>query len=768
MAEKDKEKLKLDGNSKQGKGPRLLDRKPRFMLWIYMALFLGLMTHIMLRMGEVTPQEVSYSVFLDQIDLGYVEEVVLVNDRNVEGVYTVQAVQEGRVEVKTVETNFLTGSNPEDGRRFVSTKPADHELIQFLIDFNVLRAADGRTVVVFDARLEENWMGGILAWIFPLAIIVALWVFMIRRMNPGSQILNIGKNKAVLFDAMADNKLTFKDVAGMEEAKEEVAEVVEFLQNPEKFTRLGGKLPKGVLLVGPPGTGKTLLAKAVAGEAGTPFFSLSGSDFVEMFVGVGAARVRDLFRTAKEKAPCIIFIDEIDAIGRTRGKGMMMGANDERENTLNQLLVEMDGFNTDSGVIIMAATNRPDVLDSALMRPGRFDRQIIIDKPDRRERTAIFGVHTRDLILDDYVNVEVLAAQTPGFAGAEIANVCNEAALLAAREDKDAIGMEDFERSIDRIIAGLEKKNKIILPEEKRIVAYHEAGHAITGWYLKYTDPVVKVSIIPRGLAALGYAQYLPEERYLYTSEALTDRMVTAMGGRVAEEIIFGQISTGAQNDLERITAMAYAMVVDYGMSERIGYVSFNISGRSKDTPVFSKPYSEETARIIDEEVRLIIDGVRKKARKVLEQYSKELESLAQALLEKEVLGPKDLVEILGKRPYGEYIDLNPSKNGLKKGNGAKKGGAKKGSAKKGSAKKGGAKKGGAKKGDAKEKDTAENNAAENGTKEDSTENGASKSESSDGDAPKQDEAALRNGNSKEETTGSKPAAKTKAKSGAK
>ncbi len=741
MSQNDREKLKLDGNSKQGSGPRLPDRKPRFMLWIYMALFLGLMTHIMLRMGDVTPQEVSYSTFLDQIDMGYVEEVVLVNDRNVEGIYTVQAVQEGRVEVKTVEPNFLTGSNPEDGRKFISTKPADHELIQFLIDFNMLRTADGQSEVTFDARLEENWMGGILTWIFPLAIIIALWVFLIGRMNPGSQVLNIGKNKAVLFDAMGDQKLTFKDVAGMEEAKEEVVEVVDFLQNPKKFTRLGGKLPKGVLLVGPPGTGKTLLAKAVAGEAGTPFFSLSGSDFVEMFVGVGAARVRDLFRSAKEKAPCIIFIDEIDAIGRTRGKGMMMGANDERENTLNQLLVEMDGFNTDSGVIIMAATNRPDVLDSALMRPGRFDRQIMIDKPDRRERSAIFRVHTRDLVLGELVNMEVLAAQTPGFAGAEIANVCNEAALLAAREDKDAIDMDDFEKSIDRVIAGLEKKNKIILPEEKKIVAYHEAGHAITGWYLKYTDPVVKVSIIPRGLAALGYAQYLPEERYLYTREALTDRMIMAMGGRVAEEIIFGQISTGAQNDLERITAMAYAMVVDYGMSERIGYVSFNVSGRSKDSPVFSKPYSDETARIIDEEVKRIIDEVRTKAREVLEQYSEELESLAQALLEKEVLGPKDLVALLGERPHGEYIDLNPSKNGVQKEDGP-------------------------------DNEGPENDGPE---KEDAGKDGAteedSKSESSDGDATGQDEATeatTANGDSSEEIAGAKPAAESVAKSGAK
>ena len=661
MAKDEKDKLNLNRRS-DGSGPRLPDRRPRFMLWIYLLAFMALLVHIFIRMGDIEPQEVEYSQFLQHIESGWVEEVVMVNNLRVEGLYTQQAIQEGRVEVKPVQPNILTGSDPDAARAFVSTKPADHELVQFLIDYNLEQKEAGGTEIGFDARQDENWFGGLLTWIFPLAIIIALWVFLIRRMNPGSQVLNIGKNKAVLFDAMADQKLTFKDVAGLEEAKEEVVEVVDFLKNPKRFTRLGGKLPKGVLLVGPPGTGKTLLAKAVAGEAGTPFFSLSGSDFVEMFVGVGAARVRDLFRQAKEKAPCIIFIDEIDAIGRSRGKGMMMGANDERENTLNQLLVEMDGFNTDSGVIIMAATNRPDVLDSALMRPGRFDRQILIDKPDRRERAQIFRVHTRNLILHEDVNEDVLASQTPGFAGAEIANVCNEAALLAAREDKASIEMVDFEKSIDRVIAGLEKKNKLISPDEKKIVAYHEAGHAITGWYLKYTDPVVKVSIIPRGLAALGYAQYLPEERYLYTREALIDRMIMAMGGRVAEEIVFGQISTGAQNDLERITAMSYAMVVDYGMSEKIGYVSFNLSGRGDQGPVFDKPYSDETARLIDEEVKSIIDEVRIAARELLVKHSDKLEEMAQALLEKEVLGPKDLVELLGQRPHGEYVDLDPAK----------------------------------------------------------------------------------------------------------
>ena len=670
MSQNEKDKLKLDRKSDKS-GPRLPDRRPRFMLWIYLFAFMALLVHIFIRMGDVEPQKVEYSAFLEQVKQGWVEEVVVVNNTRVEGLYTQQAVQEGRVEVKPVQPNILTGPNPDGARKFTSTKPADHELIQFLIDFNSERVAQGEDEIAFDARQDENWFGGLLTWIFPLAIIIALWVFLIRRMNPGSQVLNIGKNKAVLFDAMGDQKLTFKDVAGLEEAKEEVVEVVEFLKNPKRFTRLGGKLPKGVLLVGPPGTGKTLLAKAVAGEAGTPFFSLSGSDFVEMFVGVGAARVRDLFRQAKEKAPCIIFIDEIDAIGRTRGKGMMMGANDERENTLNQLLVEMDGFNTDSGVIIMAATNRPDVLDSALMRPGRFDRQILIDKPDRRERAQIFKVHTRNLILGDEVNADVLASQTPGFAGAEIANVCNEAALLAAREEKDSIEMEDFEKSIDRVIGGLEKKNKLISPDEKKIVAYHEAGHAITGWYLEYTDPVVKVSIIPRGLAALGYAQYLPEERYLYTREALIDRMIMAMGGRVAEEIIFGRISTGAQNDLERITAMAYAMVVDYGMSEKIGYVSFNLSGRGEQGPVFDKPYSDETARMIDQEVKSIIDEVRKSARALLEKHRDKLEEMAQALLSKEVLGPKDLVELLGERPHGDYVDLKATEGASSSSNGS-------------------------------------------------------------------------------------------------
>ena len=439
-------------------------------------------------------------------------------------------------------------------------------------------------------------------------------------------------------------------MAGLDEAKEEVKEIVDFLKTPSKYTKLGGKIPKGALLVGAPGTGKTLLAKAVAGEAEVPFFSLSGSDFVEMFVGVGAARVRDLFKQAKEKAPCIIFIDEIDAIGRSRGKGQMPGSNDERENTLNSLLVEMDGFATDSGVIILAATNRPDVLDNALLRPGRFDRQISIDKPDKNGREAIFKVHLKPLKLSKEVESKKLSAQTPGFAGAEIANVCNEAALIAARKNKKAVDMEDFESAIDRVIGGLEKKNKIISPEEKKIVAYHEAGHAVAGWYLEHANPLVKVSIVPRGLAALGYAQYLPKEQFLHQTEQLLDEMCMTLGGRAAEEIVFGKISTGALSDLERITKMAYSMVSVYGLNDKIGNVSFYDSKQSDYN--FQKPYSESTAQIIDEEVKKIIDEAYQRTKKLLTGKKKELEILAKELLEKEILYQSDLEKLIGKRPF--------------------------------------------------------------------------------------------------------------------
>ncbi len=505
-----------------------------------------------------------------------------------------------------------------------------------------------------------------------VVLVVALWLFVMRRMSggsgggPGGQIFNIGKSKATLFDKEAQVSVTFNDVAGLEEAKQEVMEIVDFLKNPKKYTNLGGKIPKGALLVGSPGTGKTLLAKAVAGEAQVPFFSLSGSDFVEMFVGVGASRVRDLFRQAKDKAPCIIFIDEIDAIGRARGKNNIVGGNDERENTLNQLLVEMDGFGTDTGVIILAATNRPDVLDSALLRPGRFDRQVSIDKPDLIGREQIFKVHLKPVKLAEGVDAKKLSAQTPGFAGAEIANVCNEAALIAARKNKEAVDMQDFQDAIDRVIGGLEKKNKIISPEEKRIVAYHEAGHAIAGWFLEHADPLVKVSIVPRGVAALGYAQYLPKEQFLYTIEQLEDGMCMTLGGRVAEDITFGKISTGAQNDLERITKLAYAMVTIYGMNEKVGNVSFN---DTQGEYQFNKPYSEKTSELIDDEVRNQINAVYARTKKLLTDKREGLEKLANKLIEKEILFQSDLEEILGKRPfdnrttYDEFVNGTPAES---------------------------------------------------------------------------------------------------------
>ncbi|MGF7042039.1 ATP-dependent zinc metalloprotease FtsH [Mucilaginibacter lappiensis] len=510
----------------------------------------------------------------------------------------------------------------------------------------------------------SNWL---VQGVIMVILFAGVWIFIMRRMSggsgggPGGQIFNIGKSKATLFDKEAQVSVTFNDVAGLEEAKQEVMEIVDFLKNPKKYTNLGGKIPKGALLVGSPGTGKTLLAKAVAGEAQVPFFSLSGSDFVEMFVGVGASRVRDLFRQAKDKAPCIIFIDEIDAIGRARGKNNIVGGNDERENTLNQLLVEMDGFGTDSGIIILAATNRPDVLDSALLRPGRFDRQVSIDKPDLIGREQIFKVHLKPIKLSDGVDAKKLSAQTPGFAGAEIANVCNEAALIAARKNKESVDMTDFQDAIDRVIGGLEKKNKIISPEEKRIVAYHEAGHAIAGWFLEHADPLVKVSIVPRGVAALGYAQYLPKEQFLYTTEQLLDEMSVSMGGRVAEDIVFGKISTGALSDLERITKLAYAMTKIYGMNGNVGNVSFyDPQGEYQ----FNKPYSDTTAEMIDNEVRKLVDDVYQKTKVLLNEKREGLEKIAQKLLEKEVLFQSDLEEILGKRPFDERTTYDKFVNG--------------------------------------------------------------------------------------------------------
>lgn len=503
---------------------------------------------------------------------------------------------------------------------------------------------------------RTNWVGPLMGWLLPFFIIIALWLFVMRRMSggaggAGSQLFSIGKSKATLFDNKnSDVNVTFADVAGLEEAKEEVMEVVDFLKNPKKYTALGGKIPKGVLLVGPPGTGKTLLAKAVAGEAAVPFFSISGSDFVEMFVGVGASRVRDLFKQAREKAPCIVFIDEIDAIGRARGRNAFQGGNDERENTLNQLLVEMDGFSTDKGVILMAATNRPDVLDIALLRPGRFDRQIGIDRPDLKGREAIFKVHLKTIKINEKVDPITLAEMTPGFAGADIANICNEAALVAARRGKSSVDLDDFNYALDRVIGGLEKKNKVISPKEKEIIAYHEAGHAICGWFLEHASPLVKVTIVPRGIGTLGYAQYLPKEEYITRTEQLLDRMCMTMGGRAAEKIVFDKISTGAQSDLDQVTKMAYSMIAIYGMNEKVGNVSFH--GMQQDQ--FNKPYSDETAALIDDEVRKLADSQYKRAQELLIEKRTELNLLAQALLKNEVILKSDVEKMIGTRAFSE------------------------------------------------------------------------------------------------------------------
>ncbi|MBI1267436.1 MAG: ATP-dependent zinc metalloprotease FtsH [Cryomorphaceae bacterium] len=513
-----------------------------------------------------------------------------------------------------------------------------------------------------DYEPVNEWGQQIVTWIIFLGILIVVWVLLMRRMGGGSsgggQIFNIGKSKAQLFEKGKGTNVTFNDVAGLDGAKEELKEIVDFLKNPKKYTDLGAKIPKGALLVGPPGTGKTLLAKAVAGEAQVPFFSLSGSDFVEMFVGVGASRVRDLFKQAKEKAPAIIFIDEIDAIGRARGKNANLGSNDERENTLNQLLTEMDGFGTNSGVIIIAATNRADILDKALMRAGRFDRQIYVDMPDLNERKAILEVHLRPIKADASIDVDFLAKQTPGFSGADIANICNEAALIAARQNKEVVSKQDFLDAVDRIIGGLEKRNKIISPKEKQTIAYHEAGHAMVSWLLEHASPLVKVTIVPRG-QSLGAAWYLPEERQITTTEQIFDEMCAALGGRAAEEITFGKISTGALSDLEKVTKQAYAMVSVYGLNKRIGNRSYyDSSGDS----AFTKPYSEETARVIDEEVSKIIESAYERAKDLLTKNKDLLNRLAKTLLEKEVIFKEDLEEVLGHRQFdaAEELASNP------------------------------------------------------------------------------------------------------------
>lgn len=593
--------------------------------------------------------EITLKRFEDMMVSHDVKDVVIVNEKNVEITLKEESLQNTKYRDELSERGpFPLTQGPHYRFQIISPE-------SFKGDFDrINKGLPKEYQVGYKIEQRQDFMQWLFSWGFFILLAVGFW-YMMRRMSggmggAGGQIFNIGKSKAALFDQDNKVKITFKDVAGLDEAKEEVKEIVEFLRSPGKFTNLGGKIPKGALLIGPPGTGKTLLAKAVAGEAGVPFFSLSGSDFVEMFVGVGAARVRDLFRQAKEKAPCIVFIDEIDAIGRHRGRGMAIGANDERENTLNSLLVEMDGFGTDSGVIILAATNRPDVLDTALMRPGRFDRQISIDKPDIKGREQIFRVHVGGLKLAADVDTRKLASQTPGFAGAEIMNVCNEAALIAARYNKESIEMIDFQAAIDRVIGGLEKKSKIISPEEKLIVSYHEAGHAVSGWFLEHVDPLVKVSIVPRGVASLGYAQYLPKEQFLYTTEQLFEEMCMTLGGRVAEDIVFGKISTGALSDLERITKMAYSMVTVYGMNEKIGNVSFH---DSKNTEYqFNKPYSEATAQTIDEEVRKLVDRAYIVTKELLTEKREQLEIIAQELLRKEIIFQQDLETLIGKRPF--------------------------------------------------------------------------------------------------------------------
>ncbi|MBK9061079.1 MAG: ATP-dependent zinc metalloprotease FtsH [Flavobacteriales bacterium] len=521
-----------------------------------------------------------------------------------------------------------------------------------------------------DVRIDpQNDMGKeILNWVLFFGAIALVWMFMMRRMGgpsgPGGQIFNIGKSRAQVFEGGKSTDITFNDVAGLEEAKEELQEIVDFLKTPKKYTDLGAKIPKGALLVGPPGTGKTLLAKAIAGEAEVPFFSLSGSDFVEMFVGVGASRVRDLFKQAKEKAPSIIFIDEIDAIGRARGRNVNMGSNDERENTLNQLLTEMDGFGTNTGVILIGATNRADVLDRALLRPGRFDRQIFVDMPDLNERIAIFKVHLKPLKMDIAVDVEFLARQTPGFSGADIANICNEAALIAARRKKTSVEKQDFLDAVDRVIGGLEKKNKIITTEEKRAIAYHEAGHATVSWLVEHASPLVKVTIVPRG-RSLGAAWYLPDERHLTTTEQMLDEICAAMGGRAAEDLIYGKVSTGALSDLEKVTKQATAMVTVYGLNDKIGNISFyDSTGQSEYS--FGKPYSEHTARMIDEEVRNIVEVQYVRAKRILTENKDKLTALATQLLEKEVIFKEDLEKIFGNRPFApqEQVALTQPQNG--------------------------------------------------------------------------------------------------------
>ncbi len=646
MSEKKKPGFMNDSvKNKKTDGKKPEPGKPRFNTWwIFLGLFVILIASDLLKIGN-NPTTISRQRF---------ENEMLAN-QDVEKIVVVNNGQERKAEIY-LKKEAIEKSTYEDANKSASGNRPQYEFTVGDLSFLEERLAtlqenlpaSERVTIMHETR--QN-MSQLLYWLLPIGLIVLLWVFMFRRMGGGSQgnqIFNVGKSKAQLFDKEKNIKIDFKDVAGLEEAKVEVMEIVDFLKHPKRYTDLGGQIPKGALLVGPPGTGKTLLAKAVAGEANVPFFSMSGSDFVEMFVGVGASRVRDLFKQAKSKAPCIVFIDEIDAIGRARGRNPNMGSNDERENTLNQLLTEMDGFGTNSGVIILAATNRADILDKALMRAGRFDRQIHVELPDLNEREAIFKVHTKPLKMGGDVDINLLAKQTPGFSGADIANVCNEAALIAARNKKKSVEKSDFLAAVDRIIGGLERKNKIISKQEKRTIAFHEAGHATVSWLLEHANPLVKVTIIPRG-KALGAAWYLPEERQITTTEQMLDEMCSALGGRASEDLTFGKISTGALNDLEKVTKQAIAMVSYFGMSEKVGNLSFyDSSGEAGYN--FTKPYSDRTAEMIDEEVKALVEKQYQRAKKVLDNNKEGLHELAELLLKKEVIFSDDLERIFGPR----------------------------------------------------------------------------------------------------------------------
>ncbi|MBP6312254.1 MAG: ATP-dependent zinc metalloprotease FtsH [Flavobacteriales bacterium] len=638
----------MENNEKKEKNEKGPKRSFNF-YWIYGIIILVILS-INLFQYSGGMAHIDTTEYRKMLEAGDVQRIVIVNDQSVK-VYLKKDALNKDAHKDKIKSSPISGENTF-GPHYVfnvgTSNLQKDRLVKEAEQYNV----------EYDYETQDNWGREIINWVLFFGVMIAIWFFVMRRLGggggPGGQIFNIGKSRAQVFEGSKTTNVTFNDVAGLEEAKEELQEIVDFLKNPKKYTDLGAKIPKGALLVGPPGTGKTLLAKAVAGEANTPFFSLSGSDFVEMFVGVGASRVRDLFKQAKEKAPSIIFIDEIDAIGRARGRSASMGANDERENTLNQLLTEMDGFGTNSGVILLGATNRADVLDRALMRAGRFDRQIFVDMPDLNEREEILKVHLKPLKIDVTVDVAFLARQTPGFSGADLANICNEAALIAARKKKTSVDKQDFLDAVDRVIGGLEKKNKIITAAEKKAIAYHEAGHATVSWLVEHASPLVKVTIVPRG-QSLGAAWYLPEERHLTTTEQMLDEICAALGGRAAEFVMYGKVSTGALSDLEKVTKQAFAMVTMYGLNDKIGNVSYyDSSGQNEYS--FGKPYSESTAQTIDEEVSKIVEFQYERAKRILTENKDKLTALATQLLEKEVIFKEDLAVIFGERPFAERV----------------------------------------------------------------------------------------------------------------